>query len=136
LVHIWGPGDLTDRLIDFVATGTPNNGTGIFWPQWTVAAPHQLNVQNDSLITIADDTFSSTVINLLLTLNIEHPEWDYISHSDLRAHVVVICPLISLNSLAFDVLRWYSINARVPQIVSDGPMARDSVSSVEPNPCS
>ncbi|OCH86430.1 carotenoid ester lipase precursor [Obba rivulosa] len=74
LINLYGPGDLTDRLINFVAHGNPNNGTGIFWPQWTISAPHQLNIQNDSSFTIEDDTFRSEGINLLMALNIQFPE--------------------------------------------------------------
>lgn len=74
LLNIWGPGDLTDRLISFVTRGNPNNGTGVFWPQWTVLAPHQLNIQNDSSFTVEDDTFRSEGINLLMALNIQYPE--------------------------------------------------------------
>ncbi|OCH92511.1 alpha/beta-hydrolase [Obba rivulosa] len=74
LLNIWGSGDLTDRLINFVAHGDPNNGSGIFWPQWTIHTLHQLNVQNDSSFTMEDDTFRSEGINLMMALNIQFPE--------------------------------------------------------------
>ncbi|OCH92514.1 carotenoid ester lipase precursor [Obba rivulosa] len=74
LLNIWGPGDLTDRLINFVATGNPNHGSGVYWPQWTISAPHQLNIHNDSSFTVEDDDFRAEGIELLMALNIQHPE--------------------------------------------------------------
>ncbi|EMD39462.1 hypothetical protein CERSUDRAFT_91971 [Gelatoporia subvermispora B] len=74
LFNMYGPGDLTDRLISFATTGDPNNGTGIYWPQWSVSSPHQLNIQNDSSFTVEDDTFRTEGINLLMALNIQYPE--------------------------------------------------------------
>ncbi|EMD36405.1 hypothetical protein CERSUDRAFT_95717 [Gelatoporia subvermispora B] len=74
LFNIWGPGDLTDRLISFANTQNPNNGTGIDWPQWSISAPHQLNIHNDSSFTVEDDTFRAEGIDLLMTLNIQYPE--------------------------------------------------------------
>ncbi|EMD36549.1 hypothetical protein CERSUDRAFT_106383 [Gelatoporia subvermispora B] len=74
LFNMYGPGDLTDRLISFVTTGNPNNGTGIDWPQWSITKPHQLNIQNDSSFTVEDDTFRAEGINLLMALNIQYPE--------------------------------------------------------------
>ncbi|OCH92476.1 carotenoid ester lipase precursor [Obba rivulosa] len=74
LLNLYGPGDLTDYLINFAAHGTPNNGSGFFWPQWTKAEPHQLNIANDSSLSIEPDTFRSEGINLLMALNIQYPE--------------------------------------------------------------
>ncbi|EMD33597.1 hypothetical protein CERSUDRAFT_117697 [Gelatoporia subvermispora B] len=74
MLNIWGPGTLTDRLVSFVTHGNPNNGTGINWPQWTISAPHQLNIQNDSSFTIEPDTFRAAGMNLLISLNIQFPE--------------------------------------------------------------
>ncbi|EMD33609.1 hypothetical protein CERSUDRAFT_117711 [Gelatoporia subvermispora B] len=74
LLNLYGPGDLTDYLINFVARGNPNNGSGFFWPQWTKSDPNQLNIQNDSSLTIEPDTFRSEGINLLMALNIQYPE--------------------------------------------------------------
>lgn len=74
MINLWGPGTLTDRLISFVATGIPYNGTGVFWPQYTLSERQQLNVQNDSSFTVEDDTFRSEGINLLMALNIQFPE--------------------------------------------------------------
>ncbi|EMD33621.1 hypothetical protein CERSUDRAFT_125904 [Gelatoporia subvermispora B] len=74
LLNIWAPGDLTDRLIFFVANGNPNNGSGLVWPQWTVQVPNQLNIANDSSFTIEPDTFRTEGINLLMSLNIQFPE--------------------------------------------------------------
>ncbi|OCH89486.1 alpha/beta-hydrolase [Obba rivulosa] len=74
LINLYGPGDLTDRLIYFTARENPNNGTGVFWPQYTIEERLQLNIQNDSSFTIEPDTFRSEGINLLLELNIQFPE--------------------------------------------------------------
>ncbi|OCH84708.1 carotenoid ester lipase precursor [Obba rivulosa] len=74
LLNIWGPGDLTDRVINFVAHGNPNNSSGVFWPQWTIPAPHQLNIQNDSSFTVEGDRFRTEGIDLLMALSIQFPE--------------------------------------------------------------
>ena len=74
MFNIWGPGDLTDRLVNFVARGDPNNGTGIEWPRWTKTSLNQLAVANDSSFSIEEDNFRSEGMNLLMELNIQYPE--------------------------------------------------------------
>ncbi|OCH92484.1 alpha/beta-hydrolase [Obba rivulosa] len=75
-LNLYGPGALTDYLINFVALGTPNNGTGLVWPKWTKSSPNILTLVNntETPLLITDDTFRSEGINLLIALNLQHPE--------------------------------------------------------------
>ncbi|EMD33580.1 hypothetical protein CERSUDRAFT_98146 [Gelatoporia subvermispora B] len=75
LVNLFGPGELTDYLINFVAHGDPNNGTGLFWPRWTATSPQVLVIANGSTpLTIANDTFREEGTNLLISLLLENPQ--------------------------------------------------------------
>ncbi|OCH92465.1 alpha/beta-hydrolase [Obba rivulosa] len=75
LLNLYGPGDLTDYLINFVALGNPNNGTGVVWPQWKATSPKILTIANDSVpLTIIDDTFREEGINLLISLLLQNPQ--------------------------------------------------------------
>ncbi|EMD33632.1 hypothetical protein CERSUDRAFT_159848 [Gelatoporia subvermispora B] len=75
LLDIYAPGTLTDYLINFVAFGQPDNGTGIYWPRWIKSSPKILSFTNDSVpVEIIDDTFREEAINLVVSLNLAHPE--------------------------------------------------------------
>ncbi|OCH92486.1 alpha/beta-hydrolase [Obba rivulosa] len=75
LLNLYGPGVLTDYLINFVARGDPNNGTGLFWPQWKTTAPNILTIANESVpLSIMDDTFREEGMNLLISLLLQNPQ--------------------------------------------------------------
>ncbi|OCH92464.1 alpha/beta-hydrolase [Obba rivulosa] len=75
LLNLYGPGELTDYLINFVALGNPNNGTGLFWPQWNATSPQILTVANESEpLSIIDDSFREKGMNLLMSLLLKNPQ--------------------------------------------------------------
>ncbi|OCH90638.1 alpha/beta-hydrolase [Obba rivulosa] len=75
LPFLYGRGPLTDYLINFVREGTPNNGTAVYWPRWTKSSPQILSIANDSQpVEILEDTFRKEAIDLVVSLNLQHPE--------------------------------------------------------------
>jgi len=74
IVIIYGPGDLTDYLVNFVNHLNPNNKTGIYWPQYTVQEPRLLTLWDGSEPrNITNDTYRAEGISLLTQLGQEFP---------------------------------------------------------------
>ncbi|EMD35624.1 hypothetical protein CERSUDRAFT_157488 [Gelatoporia subvermispora B] len=74
LLDIYGPGDMTDYLVHFVTDLDPNNSTGIFWPQYTVASPQLLTfVDSAPSLEITQDTYRQDAIALMGTLGRKYP---------------------------------------------------------------
>ena len=48
ILNVYGGGDMTDYLVNFVNNLDPNGKTGISWPQYSVASPRLLACQDGS----------------------------------------------------------------------------------------
>lgn len=75
---VYGPGDLTDNVVNFVNHLDPNglhvDRGGIEWPRYTKSSPKLLCFGDGSEPqTIIDDTFRSESIALLTNLSLVHP---------------------------------------------------------------
>ncbi|OCH92512.1 carotenoid ester lipase precursor [Obba rivulosa] len=71
---VYGPGDLTDYVINFVNHLNPNNKTGIYWPQYTVDEPQLLTLWDGSEPrNITNDTYRAEGMSLLIQLGGEFP---------------------------------------------------------------
>ncbi|OCH90087.1 alpha/beta-hydrolase [Obba rivulosa] len=74
IVIVYGPGDLTDYVINFVNHLDPNNKTGIHWPQYTIEEPRLLTLwDGPEPRNITNDTYRAEGISLLTQLGQEHP---------------------------------------------------------------
>ena len=73
-MNIYGGGDLSDYLINFVNNLDPNGKTVTSWPKYTTANPQMLTLL-DGLIprTLSQDTFRKDGIALLTQLSLTHP---------------------------------------------------------------
>ncbi|EMD32791.1 hypothetical protein CERSUDRAFT_118502 [Gelatoporia subvermispora B] len=74
IVTVYGPGDLTDYVVNFVNHLDPNNRTGIRWPQYTVHSPQLLTFwDGPEPRNITNDTYRAEGIALLAQLGAEFP---------------------------------------------------------------
>jgi len=74
LLDIYGPGDMTDYLVNFVNNLDPNNGTGLFWPQYNTASVQMLAFLDGSpSLEIVQDTHREAAISLMETLGQRYP---------------------------------------------------------------
>ncbi|OCH90086.1 carotenoid ester lipase precursor [Obba rivulosa] len=74
IVIVYGPGDLTDYVINFVNHLDPNNKTGIHWPQYTIEEPQLLTLwDGPEPRNITNDTYRAEGISLLAHLGQEYP---------------------------------------------------------------
>jgi len=74
LSDIYGPGDMTDFLINFVSNLDPNNKTGIFWPQYNTRSRAMLAfLDGEPSLAILQDTFREGPISLMQTLGQKYP---------------------------------------------------------------
>ncbi|KAI0059496.1 carotenoid ester lipase precursor [Artomyces pyxidatus] len=75
VANIYGPGDLTDYLVRFVATLNPNGDTGIFWPLYTVEAPRLLTLWDGAVpLNITNDTYRTEGTKFLTQLSLTDPD--------------------------------------------------------------
>ncbi|KAJ7660448.1 carotenoid ester lipase precursor [Mycena rosella] len=74
ILNVYGPGDLTDYLINFATTLNPNGKTVANWPSYTSAAPNMLTLI-DGLITttITQDTYRAAAMQFLTNITLEFP---------------------------------------------------------------
>ncbi|TFY81862.1 hypothetical protein EWM64_g2152 [Hericium alpestre] len=68
----WGPGDMTDYLIRFVAHLDPNGGTSVSWPKYTPASPELLTLWDGSASNVTKDTFREGQLDYLTQLFMKH----------------------------------------------------------------
>ncbi|KAH7890870.1 Alpha/Beta hydrolase protein [Phlebopus sp. FC_14] len=74
LANVFGPGDMTDYLVRFVANLDPNGNTGIQWPKWYNDTPNALTFLDGNVPqAIEQDTYREDGINYLMTFFREHP---------------------------------------------------------------
>lgn len=72
---MFGPGDMTDRLIRFVANLDPNDSTDVVqWPKYTTASPNALVfLDGEPSQDIEQDNFREDAISFLMTYFRQHP---------------------------------------------------------------
>ncbi|OCH90540.1 alpha/beta-hydrolase [Obba rivulosa] len=74
LSDIYGPGDMTDFLINFVNYLNPNNKTGLFWPQYNTTSRAMMTfLDGTPSVEITQDTFREEQISLMATLGQKYP---------------------------------------------------------------
>ena len=74
ILNVYGGGDMTDYLVNFVNNLDPNGKTGIAWPKYTLDSP-QLLTFLDGLtpLTITNDDYRVDGFNLITKLSLEFP---------------------------------------------------------------
>ncbi|KAI0754515.1 carotenoid ester lipase precursor [Daedaleopsis nitida] len=74
LLNVFGGGDMTDYLINFVNRLDPNGPTGIPWPQYTTSAPKLLTFLDGATpLAITDDDYRVDAMKLLTKVSLEFP---------------------------------------------------------------
>ena len=71
LMDIYGPGDLTDALVNFATNLDPNGPTLIDWPAYTVDSPALLTIQDgDVTPQITNDDFRADAMHVLTRVSL------------------------------------------------------------------
>ena len=74
LFDIYGPGDLTDVLINFATNLDPNGVTVINWPEYTSTSPVQLALNDgDVAQTITSDNYRVDGMRTLIEASLTYP---------------------------------------------------------------
>ncbi|KAH7928749.1 alpha/beta-hydrolase [Leucogyrophana mollusca] len=74
LLDVYGPGDMTDYLIRFVANLDPNGKSGIYWPEYTTQFPSLLTFLDGPVpLTIIQDTYREDAMNFLTEYSLAYP---------------------------------------------------------------
>ncbi|KAJ3486538.1 hypothetical protein NLI96_g4178 [Meripilus lineatus] len=75
ILNVYGPGDMTDYLINFVNNLDPNGKTGISWPKYTTASPQILTFSDDLFnpLAISTDTYRKDAMSFVTTLSLANP---------------------------------------------------------------
>ncbi|EMD31127.1 hypothetical protein CERSUDRAFT_89451 [Gelatoporia subvermispora B] len=74
LSDIYGTGDMTDFLINFVNKLNPNNETGVFWPQYNTSFRAMMTfLDGTPSLNITQDTYREEQINLMIEMGQKYP---------------------------------------------------------------
>jgi len=74
LINIFGGGELTDYLVNFVVDLDPNGLGQPQWPKYTTSNPQALTfLDGDVPVTITQDTFRQEEIYLAAEMSLAHP---------------------------------------------------------------
>ena len=74
LLNVYGPGDMTDYLIRFVANLDPNGKSGIYWPEYTTQFPSLLTFLDGPVpLKITQDTYRVDATTFLTEFSLAHP---------------------------------------------------------------
>ncbi|RDX48880.1 carotenoid ester lipase precursor [Lentinus brumalis] len=74
IINVYGGGDMTDYLVNFVNNLDPNGKTGISWPKYTTSSPKLLTfLDGVTPLTITKDDYRVDGFNLLTKLSLEFP---------------------------------------------------------------
>ena len=74
LLNVYGPGDMTDYLVNFVTNLDPNNSTGIYWPQYTTDSPNLLTFLDGLVpLEITQDTYREEAIAFMMNVILQNP---------------------------------------------------------------
>ncbi|KAI0718159.1 carotenoid ester lipase precursor [Cerioporus squamosus] len=72
ILNVYGGGDMTDYLVNFVNNLDPNGKTGISWPKYTTASPKLLTfLDGVTPLTITNDDYRVDAFNLVTKLSLE-----------------------------------------------------------------
>lgn len=70
-MDIYGPGDLTDALVNFATNLDPNGPTLIDWPSYSVDAPTLLTLQDGNITqALTNDTYRAEAMQVLLDIGL------------------------------------------------------------------
>ncbi|KAG0704092.1 Alpha/Beta hydrolase protein [Suillus ampliporus] len=74
LPNSFGGGDMTSRLVYFVANLDPNGGVDLEWPKWNSSSPYLLTFL-DGLVpqVLTSDTYRAEAISYLIEMNLNYP---------------------------------------------------------------
>ena len=73
-MNVYFEGDMADYLINFVNNLNPNGKTGISWPQYSVASPKLLQLQDGLIpLTISNDYYRVAAMQKLTELSLKFP---------------------------------------------------------------
>ncbi|KAN0124160.1 Alpha/Beta hydrolase fold, partial [Lactarius tabidus] len=110
LPNVYGGGDLTDFLIQFVTNLDPNGILNPHWPRYTTSSPHlmtllgsQLEVTNNNR-TITLDTFRIEGIEFITNLSLIYAGFAHPSpggHGLLPSTAYSTCPIVTLDRGTF-----------------------------------
>jgi len=74
LINIFGGGELTDYLINFVVDLDPNGSGQHQWPKYTASNPQVLTfLDGDEPVTITQDTYRQEEIDFVAEMNLAYP---------------------------------------------------------------
>ncbi|EJF60948.1 carotenoid ester lipase precursor [Dichomitus squalens LYAD-421 SS1] len=74
ILNVYGGGDMTDYLVNFVNHLDPNGKTGIAWPQYSVDSPKLLTFLDGLIpLTITSDDYRADGFNLITNLSLQFP---------------------------------------------------------------
>ncbi|EGN97860.1 hypothetical protein SERLA73DRAFT_109097 [Serpula lacrymans var. lacrymans S7.3] len=74
LFNVFGPGDMTDYLVRFVANLDPNGNTSIYWPQYTTQSPNLLTFRGGlTRLNITQDTYRKEAMDYITNLFLQYP---------------------------------------------------------------
>lgn len=71
VLAIYGGGDLTEYLINFVTNLDPT-GNATSWPKWTSASPNMLSLNNVGK-TVIKDVYRQDAMSKLTSILLEYP---------------------------------------------------------------
>ena len=74
ILNVYGGGDMTDYLVNFVNNLDPNGKTGIAWPKYTLESPPLLTFLDGlTPLTITNAHYRVDGFNLITKLSLEFP---------------------------------------------------------------
>ncbi|PIL35136.1 hypothetical protein GSI_02925 [Ganoderma sinense ZZ0214-1] len=74
ILNVYGGGDMTDYLVNFVNKLDPNGATGINWPQYSLDSRKLLTFQDGLVpLTITTDDYRAEGFNVLTNLALQFP---------------------------------------------------------------
>lgn len=74
VLNVYGPGDMTDFLINFVNHLDPNGATGGSWPKYDTTSAQLMTFSDGSVpLSITTDTFRKDAISFLTALALNNP---------------------------------------------------------------
>lgn len=73
-MNVYGPGDMTDYLVNFVNNLDPNGGDTFAWPQYDTSSTQLLTFLDGSpSLNITTDTYREDAIAFVTEMDIEFP---------------------------------------------------------------
>ena len=76
LANMYGPGDMTDFLVNFVNSCDPNGNTSsgaLYWERYQTDNPVALDFYGNDSLQLMQDTYRQDAIDLVIKLSLEQP---------------------------------------------------------------